>query len=93
MLVILLQCFFCFCRSDFHVNAGFGSVFDGTEDFVALANMSTQAVLSYIKNINDVSERRDQAEFVAIGAQEVEALHIDRPEIDGNSIATHGKLF
>ncbi len=49
--------------------------------------------MSYIKNIGDLSERRDQAEFVSIGAQEVEALHIDRPEIDGNSIVAHGKSF
>jgi len=55
--------------------------------------MSTQAVLSYIKNIHGASESRDESAVVEIGVKDVEAFQIGPSELDGNSIATHGKFF
>ncbi len=72
--------FFIFYRSVSNVVAdlGFGSVFDGSSDGGQMRNLSTQAVMDYIKNANVGSE----FDVIEIGSEEAAEFFIPQ-NVDG----------
>ena len=59
-------------------DTGFGSVFEDVDDFGQLGNLSTQAILSFIKNVPEGG--LIGGEVVGIGEHELEEFHIPRTE-------------
>ena len=72
-------------------NNGFGSVFDGEFDGGSFANLSTQAVMSLIKNVS--GEAQVEPGIVLIGADEIQEHHIPRLEGIGQETSRGKVLF
>jgi hypothetical protein len=86
---------FLFCFSDLSSfdfdKEGFGSVFDGVFSGGSFENLSTQAVMDLIRNVNDEAEGNGSG-VVVIDAQDVEDFHIPRVEAN-NSETSNGEVL
>jgi hypothetical protein len=69
---------------------GFGTVFDGVSPGGSFENLSTQAVMDLIRNVN-VEQNSD--DFVGIDVEEVERFEIKRIETTtSGNLVTFGKI-
>ena len=72
------------------IDLGFGSVFNGSDDLGDYANISTQAVMSLIKNVGD--EFSGSNEHVVIDAEEVNRFCLPQGVFVGSSNAV-GRFY
>ena len=63
---------------------GFGSVFNGGDLSGNLDNISTQAVMNLMKNVNCESFGDNDTEFVEIAEDDVQEHHIPRTEANSH---------
>ena len=68
-----------------YTDLGFGSVYDGSEQLGQFANLSTQAVMSLIKNISDCDNEPSQ---VVLGTFEVDEFCIPA-NVEGEGRSSH----
>ena len=85
---------FLFFRSDSTVfsDLGFGSVFDGSDEFGRLENLSTQAVLSFMKNVRE-EDQQEGSGFVKMDKQDVQEFHIPRSEATDESASSSSGTY
>ena len=88
-----LNCFYLFFSSSTKnfIDLGFGSVFNGADDFGEFANISTQAVMSMIKHVGD--EASGINEHVVIDSDEVDRFCLPQAVLFGSSNADGRFLF
>ena len=72
--------------------SGFGSVFDGAEAGGNLLNLSTQAVLALMRNV-DVGSLDPTSSFVELGEDNIEQYHVPQgPNIGQERSTDIGKF-